>query len=153
MKQYITYDGELRFGEHKYKRLGDIPTGYLRWMLSGMDNLDNHERDQVRSELRTRDYAEQHARERARYSSSGYSSSSGGSGGNNGGTGNNYNTAPRLPANITPDDLLKVISAGRRGLALIHHPDRGGSPDAMLKANVAADWLEQVIRALPGGAA
>ncbi len=44
----------LDFGKHRGKRLGDVPTGYLRWLLSGCDRLDPATRQGVKEELARR---------------------------------------------------------------------------------------------------
>jgi hypothetical protein len=44
----------------------------------------------------------------------------------------------RLPDSRVAEDL---IAAGQRALARRHHPDAGGTHDAMLAIRHAADWL------------
>ncbi len=39
----------------------------------------------------------------------------------------------------------EIIDAGRRRMAQKHHPDNGGSEDAMKAYNAAADWLETLL--------
>src|SRR5262249_1721155 len=41
-------------GKHKGRALSDVPSGYLKWLLSGCDNLQPWLRELVREELRTR---------------------------------------------------------------------------------------------------
>lgn len=53
---------------------------------------------------------------------------------------------PKPPALLRPDVCLRVVSAGRRALALKLHPDAGGDPDEMVAVNNAADYLEKVSR-------
>jgi hypothetical protein len=40
-----------------------------------------------------------------------------------------------------PRVVEDLIAAGQRALARRHHPDIGGTHDAMLAVRVAADWL------------
>jgi hypothetical protein len=40
----------------------------------------------------------------------------------------------------------EIVSVGYRQLAMVHHPDRGGSHTAMTVLNAAATWLRQVVR-------
>ena len=42
---------------------------------------------------------------------------------------------------------LELVKARRRELAMKHHPDRGGTVEAMQKINAAADLLEQALAA------
>jgi hypothetical protein len=37
---------------------------------------------------------------------------------------------------------LEIVKAGRRSLAMKHHPDHGGDPMMMKTINMAADFLE-----------
>ncbi|MDP2601893.1 MAG: DUF3820 family protein [Deltaproteobacteria bacterium] len=50
-------------------------------------------------------------------------------------------------AHVVPIDLVSVaeavITAGVRALAKTHHPDVGGSHQAMVALNRCADWLRQ----------
>jgi hypothetical protein len=47
-------DPTLTFGKHRGRALRDVPTGYLRWLLSGCDNITQWLREEVREELRRR---------------------------------------------------------------------------------------------------
>ena len=132
--------GELRFGTHKYKRLEDVPTSYLQWMLKGLDSLEHDERGQVEAELFARDIKaksrtangqrrhQQQEQQRRPFTP----------------------PSANLPAGITPDVILRIISAGRQALAKRLHPDVGGDLEQFKRVNVAADYLEQQTRALPG---
>jgi hypothetical protein len=44
----------LPCGKWRGRPLADVPTGYLRWAVGGMDTLDPWTRDAVRQELRRR---------------------------------------------------------------------------------------------------
>ena len=134
---YILF-GEVRFGAHKYKRLEQVPTSYLQWMLKGLDGLEDDERRQVAAELFARDIKanartangeRRHQRQEQQ---------------------RRPFTQPsaNLPAGITPDVILNIIAAGRQTLAKRLHPDAGGDVQAMKRVNVAADFLEQQARAL-----
>ncbi len=45
-----------------------------------------------------------------------------------------------------PTVLEKLVSAGVRSLAKVHHPDCGGDTAMMQKINAAADWLRSQAR-------
>ena len=129
--------GELRFGAHKYKHLSDVPTSYLRWMLKGLDSLEDDERRQVEAELNDREIkasfrAGSHRRQQRSQEQRTWPPSQG----------------ANLPKGVTPDVILRIISAGRQTLAKRLHPDAGGDVEAMKRVNVAADFLEQQARAL-----
>ena len=51
----------------------------------------------------------------------------------------------------TPDRSTceTLITAGYRALARQHHPDVGGSHEAMIAATAAAEWLRAQLRGLP----
>lgn len=46
-----------------------------------------------------------------------------------------------VPKFIDPDVVAEIIDAGKRTLALRHHPDIGGDLTAMQEINVCSDWL------------
>ncbi len=58
------------------------------------------------------------------------------------GTSSNHALVHPCPA---PDVARDLINAGLRWLARRHHPDAGGSHDAMVKVTTAADWLREQI--------
>jgi len=51
---------------------------------------------------------------------------------------------PPTQHTIVADRALakEIISAGRKAMAMKHHPDNGGSEEKMKQYNMAADWLE-----------
>jgi hypothetical protein len=53
--------------------------------------------------------------------------------------------APQLP---DPRVAEEIIGAGLRSLTRRHHPDAGGSHEAMLAVNAAAEWLRQTVRSV-----
>ncbi len=130
------YFRELTFGSHKGKRLSAVDTSYLRWMLSKLDAMTGAERAAVTIELMSR---EEQSRNRHGYS--GYTPPP--------------STPPpaKLPAGVTPDVVLQIISAGRQQLAKRMHPDAGGDTRKMQIVNMAADYLEATARALAAGGA
>jgi hypothetical protein len=52
-----------------------------------------------------------------------------------------------------PRVVEDLIAAGQRALARRHHPDAGGSHDAMISVRLAADWLFERAARLRGIAA
>ena len=130
-RRYVSYDGELLFGQHRGERLSHVDTGYLGWCLETINGLSRAERSQIDLELIAREMMG------GGPSGSGYQSK------------NNYHraydqtpTPPRLPAGVTPQTIREVISAGRQHLTKRYHPDLGGDAQKMLLINVTADYLE-----------
>lgn len=122
------WDETICFGTHKGKRLKDVPTGYLQWMLKALDEMTASERSAVRAEFLQREAQTKHRH------------------------------APpppppgvKLPAGVTPDLILQIVQTGRQQLAKRLHPDVGGDTEVMKRVNQAADFLEQQTRALMSG--
>jgi len=110
----------------------DVPTTYLTWMVRTIEALSVHERRIVEAERLERGESC-----RARSSRRDHSTRS------------PYSPPLRkLPAGITPDVILRIISAGRQTLAKRLHPDVGGDLETFKQVNVAADFLTQQARAL-----
>ena len=67
-------------------------------------------------------------------------------------------TKPNTNTSVPSDVKVmasELIAAGYRKMSLAHHPDHGGSHQAMVLVNHAADFLRQTLRstASPGGPA
>jgi hypothetical protein len=123
---------ELCFGQYRGKRVEDVPVSYLLWTLRSVEDLDLEERPILQAEVLDREARANRRHQRRQ-----------------------YQAPPRtpaqdvpLPAGITPDVILNIISAGRQTLAKRFHPDTGGDLEQMKRVNVAADYLEQQARAL-----
>ena len=111
------------FGRHKNHRVADVPTDYLIWvtceclrirpglLLAVVAELRRRDED-VDALLRERADAERHRRE-----------------------GVAQDAAPR------PADICSIIDRWYRQLVLDHHPDRGGSHEAMVAINDAHERL------------
>ena len=121
----------LRFGKHFGKRLSEVDSGYLRWMLKTVEGMDRDEKKAVLNELAGRGAPPPPP-----------PPPSGG--------------PLKLPAGVTATAILEIVQAGRRALAKNHHPDLGGDATRMVAVNSTADYLENIARALqtqPGSAA
>ena len=125
-------------GKHAGEPLYDVPLSYLKWAVKTMDSLSASEKAALHAEI---------YRQEERRSDQGY-----------GGQGGGWRRPPlppsgglRLPAGSDPETAVEVIRAGRRALALKHHPDHGGDPSRMLAVNVVADYLESTLKQLTGG--
>ena len=118
-EEVATFD----FGKHAGKAVKDVPTGYLIWitveclrirsvlLLAVVAELRRRGED-VDVLLRERADAERHRRE-----------------------GVAQDAAPR------PADICSIIDRWYRQLVLDHHPDRGGSHEAMVAINDAHERL------------
>src|SRR5437899_3322785 len=106
----------LNFGKHKGRRLQDVDSDYLCWVLANVKNLSVGLEVDIRAELR--------AREERAY-------------------GRTYSQQPamRVPAGVTLEAALSLIAAGKRSLARVHHPDAGGDTATMQSVNAVSDWL------------
>lgn len=51
--------------------------------------------------------------------------------------------APAPPVKIMAEEMIRV---GYRTLAHLHHPDHGGNSDAMVRVNLAAEWLRDAVK-------
>ena len=51
---------EMPFGKYEGKPLREIPSGYLRWCLNNLDDMDSDLFDAMEAELRRRQRAEVH---------------------------------------------------------------------------------------------
>lgn len=108
----------MPFGKHKGARLSAIPWDYLRWLTT--IDLSPWLREAVEAELEAREGRGRQERRRA------------------------YEPPPPGPADlgrVDPALGLELVDAGRRALALRHHPDRGGDVSVMARVNDAADRL------------
>jgi hypothetical protein len=121
----------FEFGKYAGLPLYDVPLNYLRWAVKNMDSLSAGERSAIRLEI---------ARQESRRDDQGYRS-----------------TPPQRPSAppVAVDTAigLEIIKEGRRALALKYHPDRGGDPERMTRANATADYLEKRLPLLLGASA
>jgi hypothetical protein len=128
----IDYDGTILFGKvYKGQNLRDADSDYLEWVLLNVKRIDTRERDAIRTEIGIRI-------DRAKREANDYSRA------------HNRPDTPRVPAGVTPDIVIEVISAGRRALGKRYHPDAGGDHEKMVQINAAADFLETQARQLQG---
>jgi hypothetical protein len=104
----------MYFGRHRGTAIRDIPTSYLRWLLT--IDLDDRLRSAVRAELQHRTHT----------------------------AGDRADLRALSPATAAVAEDL--VGSGYRALAKAHHPDRGGSHDAMIRVNEAAAWLRARLR-------
>ena len=104
----------MPFGKHRGAPLSAIPVDYLRWLIT----------IEIKPWLR----AEVEAEIAARGASHRQSRASG---------------APPIGSGVPvrPELGIALVDAGRKALALRHHPDRGGDPVLMAALNDAADKL------------
>lgn len=121
--QYASWT--MPFGRHKGTRLRDIPTNYLTWLLT-IDLAPDLERA-VMAEVAWRKYERTQddyiPRQRQTY----------------------------VPAGVSVDAALELITEGRRALARRYHPDRtGDTSEALACANATADFLEDALPTLLG---
>ena len=111
------------FGKHRGQRVADVASGYLTWVVCECLRIRPGLLHAVVGELRRRDEdvdallreradAERHRRE-----------------------GVAQDAAPR------PADICSIIDRWYRQLVLDHHPDRGGSHEAMVAINDAHERL------------
>lgn len=104
----------MPFGKHRGLPLSAIPLDYLRWLTT--IELQPRLREAVAAELEARGRSRQYRRT--------WDAPPIGSG---------------LP--VRPELGIALVDAGRKALALRHHPDRGGDPALMAALNDAADRL------------
>jgi len=101
----------MPFGKFKGARLSDLPPDYLYWLLD-LPDLRFPLRCALEDELDRRDAARR---------------------------------PPPSPSSVMPcvpaDLAQELIEAGRRAVAVRHHPDRGGDGDHLAALNDAADRL------------
>lgn len=128
--------GVMTFGKFKGELLTEIPEGYLRWLLTDCNSLEESPRAEIERELRGRGGSE-------RGSHGGASQT--GEGEQHGGP------TSGLPTAVDRHVAAEIISAGRRALALVRHPDVGGDPERMVRVNATADYLETRLALVLGG--
>jgi hypothetical protein len=108
----------MPFGKYRGAPLHDLPGEYLDWLLT----LD----------LRERLWGAAHREaDRRRAAGSGRTAAD-----------------ARVRPCPAPQVAEELIGAGLRTLAKRHHPDAGGTHDAMIAATSAADWLRAIVRGL-----
>ena len=105
----------MPFGKHRGQPLDEVPLSYLGWLLEGADFLGRYRglREAIEDEIRER-------------------------------VGPRWAPPPRPVPWQCPEPGLarELVAAGRRAMALRHHPDRGGDTEQMKRTNVVADWLD-----------
>jgi hypothetical protein len=107
----------LPFGKYKGRRLEDVPTGYLVWVVNHVDRLDPYLRRAIEHELDDRNPAEAGANSNERHAGDG-----------------------SLPAAWSG-----IITTWYRQLVRDYHPDRGGSVEVMAALNEANDRLRKLL--------
>ena len=100
----------MPWGKHKGEELGEIPCGYLAWVLEESD-IEEPYRSAVKDELIWRLSLEPTAPPPA-----------------------------LAPPEEIADTVRTLIEAGYRALTLRHHPDRGGNTERMQHVNAAHSW-------------
>lgn len=107
---------KVPFGKYRGCWVAEVPDDYLTWLAT--IELQDWLETAVLSELARRGYG---ADTDTRYTAS---------------------SQRALPAAVDPEVAAEIVAAGRRALALRHHPDRGGDAEKMVRVNASADWLE-----------
>ncbi len=141
----FSHPSRICFGKHDGTRLTDAPRSYLSWMLRSIDALSWDEKRAIEMEINRRNLHDDPAANQERQGRSTRGQDSG----------NRYHTSGgsiALPADVTPQTIIELISAGRQAMAKRHHPDVGGDTTKMRVYNQAADYLEKQARSLVGGA-
>lgn len=108
----------MPFGKHQGEDIADIPTGYLRWLRDNVD-LFGELADAVEAELDSRLFSRPDASRRGRESA-----------------------GLTIPVSTSDIPLLReIIESGYKAAARVHHPDAGGSVEAMQRLNALARRL------------
>jgi hypothetical protein len=114
----------MPFGKHRGKLLGDVPDGYLSWLLRECD-LDDWLRQAVEEEMRFR-YGEPAA-------------------GTAGPRQQSSDASPRAFRGGTLIDLKTTVQRWYWSLCMKYHPDRGGSTEVMQAINDAHERLRRLL--------
>ncbi len=129
---------KMPFGKHRGKRLQSIPTEYLVWLRDENDTLDAALRKEVEHELGRRDDVPPPANEPPPPPPPEKQKKAAAV----------KDEAAEAPVrNVSPlgQSLAGNIRMVYRSLAMKYHPDRGGSPDAMLALNELHDQVQELI--------
>jgi hypothetical protein len=129
---------KMPFGKYRGKRLQSIPTEYLVWLRDENENLDAALRKEVLHELGRRDDVPPAADEppppvepkKAKAAAKAEKEEE---------------TVPVRNVSPMGQSLGGSIRMMYRSLAMKYHPDRGGSPDAMLALNELHDQVQELI--------
>lgn len=105
----------MPFGRHKGEPLSSVPDEYLDWLTT--IDLRPRLRGAVYAEIRSREGAESRA----------------------------YRPSTMLLECPEPKVARELVSAGLRSVSRRYHPDAGGTHDAMIAVNTAAEWLRSVV--------
>lgn len=124
----------MTFGKFRGEPLEKIPEGYLRWLLTDCNSLEDDLRVAIERKLRGQD---------AHGSQSGERGAGAGQ--------ERVGPDTGLPTAVDRAVAAEIIAAGRRALALAHHPDRGGDAERMMRINATADYLTARLAAVLGG--
>jgi hypothetical protein len=114
------YDDVMTFGKYKGRRVQDIPSSYLEWVLRECQSLEPWLRRAIQAEVCGRGRRAGEERNRA---SAGPAGSDGGS------------VVPWEP----------VVREWYRTLARRYHPDMGGTTEQMQAINYAHDELRRLL--------
>jgi len=126
------FDFRFEFGKHAGEPLHGVPLSYLRWAVKNMDSLSENDRATIRREIlrqedRRRDQGDPNYR---------------------------YTPPPAAPPIAVDAAIgLEIVKLGRREFSKRCHPDVGGDPEKMTKANATADYLEKRLSLLLGAGA
>lgn len=107
-------DWEMPFGKHRGKRLAEVPTSYLSWMLDNVDFHNDDFREAVENEYESR-----------------YRS-------------HRQNSPPPPPTNGKAADTSRIVDAVKRRVILRYHPDRGGSATELAAALATLELIVEL---------
>lgn len=113
----------LEFGKHRGKPLSEVPASYLQWCLDTLHNLTGYVRLQIRRELESRQGC--HYRRAVE-----------------------PEPAPLSRNVLAVEDVRELWSAVFRRLALVAHPDRGGTVRIMAELNECQSWMSEQLESV-----
>lgn len=108
----------MPFGKYYGCEVASLPDDYLAWLATEADIWNDALAAAIDDELERRRAGRSYG-------------------------GGQYSPPRGTPADDCVETAREIVRAGRRSLALKHHPDAGGAGDEMKKINAAADWMLQ----------
>jgi hypothetical protein len=108
--------GRMPFGKYRGWPLCEVPTSYLAWVLRECSNIHQELREAIEEDLESRKVRTAYGTRQPREGSAG-----------------------------PPADWDAIVRRWYRELALVHHPDRGGSVTAMQIVNDAHERLRKLV--------
>jgi hypothetical protein len=111
------YRARFDFGKYSGQLVANVPSGYLQWVLRECDSAEPWLKNAIRDELHRR--------------------------GVDAGDGRRSTAPPPCP---TCARVKAELSSLFRRLALVCHPDKGGSHGAMVAVNTARERVEELMR-------